>query len=66
MQSSPLHREAAVPPDLISKETLRCRLALRSVRSIEKWMALGMPYYKIGRLVRFDYEEVLRWHAQRS
>jgi hypothetical protein len=62
MQSSPHPRS----PDLISKETLRRRLELRSVRSIEKWVALGMPSYKIGRLVRFDYEEVLRWHDQRS
>ncbi len=62
MQSSPQPR----PADLISKETLRRRLELRSVRSIEKWVALGMPCYKIGRLVRFDYEEVLRWHDQRS
>jgi phage terminase Nu1 subunit (DNA packaging protein) len=50
----------------ISKETLRVLLGLRTVRTIEKWMALGMPHRKFGRLVRFDYEEVLRWHDQRS
>ncbi len=56
----------APPNQWISKETLRARLGLKSVRTIEKWMALGMPYRKFGRLVRFDYGEVLRWHDQRS
>lgn len=33
-----------------------------SSRTIENWIhTKGIPYIKIGRLVRFDYEEVSKW-----
>jgi len=32
-----------------------------SIPTIDRLMKKGMPYYKIGRSVRFKEEEVLEW-----
>jgi excisionase family DNA binding protein len=29
--------------------------------TVQNWMQRGMPFYKTGRLVRFDAEEVAEW-----
>ena len=42
-----------------TKEDIRDFYRLKSVRTIELWMKAGIiPYTKIGKLVRFDLEEV--------
>jgi excisionase family DNA binding protein len=42
-----------------TKEDVRDFYRLKSVRTIELWMRAGLiPYTKIGKLVRFDLEEV--------
>jgi excisionase family DNA binding protein len=38
-----------------------------TVRAIEIWMKTGgMPFYKIGSLVRFNMDEVLKWKSERK
>lgn len=32
-----------------------------SMMSVNRHMKKGMPYYKVGELVRFDLDEVLDW-----
>ena len=29
--------------------------------TVQKWMKQGLPYSKVGRLVRFDADEVAKW-----
>ncbi len=29
--------------------------------TVQKWMKQGLPYSKVGRLVRFDAGEVAKW-----
>lgn len=42
-----------------TKEDIRDFYRLKTVRTIELWMKRGLiPYTKIGKLVRFDLEEV--------
>ena len=35
-----------------------------SINTIHNWRREGMPYYRIGRVIRFDYDEVSQWFAQ--
>jgi phage terminase Nu1 subunit (DNA packaging protein) len=51
---------------LVSKRRLATFLDLKGTRGIEKWMAQGMPYIRVGRLVRFDVDDVLRWLGDRA
>ena len=37
-----------------------------SVPMVDKLMREGMPRFKIGKSVRFDYEEVLEWLRERG
>ena len=37
-----------------------------SRQAIWKWRNGGMPFDKLGKLVRFDYEEVKKWLLERG
>ena len=39
-----------------------------SISTVNNYMREGMPFYKIGagKLVRFDYDEVLKWIKERG
>ena len=41
------------------KEVMKQYLVSRP--TVQHWMKCGLPYYKIGRLVRFKPEEVDAW-----
>lgn len=45
---------------LITKVELAIRLGV-TPRTVERWHKLGLPFNKIGRLVRYDYTDVLHW-----
>lgn len=36
-----------------------------SVRTVTRWMRLGMPHYKTGRAVGFDEQAAARWARER-
>ena len=45
--------------NLIDKKQMAARLAV-TPRTLENWMKLGyVPYIRIGRVVRYDLEEVI-------
>lgn len=48
------------PPDhLLTKPQIASRLQV-STRTIDSWMALGyIPFFRIGRCVRFRWDDVL-------
>lgn len=35
-------------------------------QTIYEWRKQGLPYYKFGKLVRFDYDEVKKWLESRK
>lgn len=35
-------------------------------QSIYDWRKQGMPSHKFGRLVRFDYDQVIKWLSERE
>lgn len=45
---------------MITKKELAKKLKV-SVTTIDRRVEKGMPHYKIGRLIRFDFEEVKQW-----
>lgn len=49
--------------NLIRKKDLAQKLSL-SIPMIDKLMAKGLPHYKIGKSVRFNYSEVME-HLER-
>lgn len=32
-----------------------------SIPTIDRWMAKGLPYTKVGKIVRFEKEDVEKW-----
>lgn len=52
-------------PKLLNKVQIAERLSV-TVRTIENWMDQGkIPYYKLGKIVRFDWDEVwLIWQSK--
>ena len=51
--------------NLISKKELAKKIGM-SESFINKWMLLGLPYYKVGRYVRFEWNQVVRWLERRN
>jgi len=45
---------------LIKKKELANKINM-SIASIDRFMTKGLPYYKLGKSVRFEYDEVLEW-----
>ena len=37
-----------------------------TTRTVVNWREAGMPYKKLGRIVRFDLKEVLAWSEKRN
>ena len=53
-------RYRAVLVNLIDKKQMAARLSV-TPRTLENWMKRGLvPYIRIGRVVRYDLEEVMR------
>ena len=50
---------------MLKKQELADKLNI-SVAMVDKLMREGMPKIKIGKSVRFDYEQVLKWIKERS
>jgi excisionase family DNA binding protein len=50
---------------MIKKQELANKLNI-SVPMVDKLMREGMPRVKIGKSVRFDYDEVLKWLKERG
>lgn len=50
---------------MLNKKDLAARLSI-SVSMVNKLLAKGMPHIKIGKSVRFDYDEVLTWIKERN
>ncbi|AHZ85183.1 hypothetical protein Bb109J_c2495 [Bdellovibrio bacteriovorus] len=46
--------------NMIDKKTLALKISL-SISMIDKLIAKGLPHYKIGRMVRFKYGEVMEY-----
>lgn len=55
--------EKSLFENLISKKALAQQLSL-SIAMIDRLMSQGLPHYKIGRAVRFNYTEVME-HLKR-
>jgi excisionase family DNA binding protein len=50
---------------MLKKQDLAEKLNI-SVPMVDKLMREGMPKIKIGKSVRFDYDEVLKWIKERG
>ena len=50
---------------MLKKQELANKLNI-SVAMVDKLMREGMPKLKIGKSVRFDYEQVLKWIKERG
>lgn len=50
---------------MLTKKQLMEKLNI-SLPTVGKLMKQGMPYIKIGKAVRFDYDEVLKWIKERN
>lgn len=50
---------------MLKKKELAEKLNI-SVPMVDKLMREGMPKIKIGKSVRFDYDEVLKWIKERG
>lgn len=50
---------------MLNKKQLAEKLNI-SIPMIDKLMKNGMPKIKIGKSVRFEYEEVLKWIKERG
>ena len=50
---------------MLNKKQLAKKLNI-SIPMIDKLMKNGMPKIKIGKSVRFEYEEVLKWIKERG
>jgi excisionase family DNA binding protein len=50
---------------MLKKQDLAEKLNI-SVAMVDKLMREGMPKIKIGKSVRFDYDEVLKWIKERG
>ena len=50
---------------MLKKQELADKLNI-SVAMVDKLMREGMPKLKIGKSVRFDYEQVLKWIKERG
>ena len=52
-------------PEILTAEDVAKRLKV-SVPAVRAWTKAGLPFIPIGgRLVRFQYDVVLRWLAER-
>ena len=51
--------------ELLTERELAARLKC-SVPALRLWRRQGMPTRYLGRLVRFQFDQVLAWHEQRS
>lgn len=49
---------------MLTKKELAAKLKL-SIPTIDRLMKKGMPFFKIGKSVRFEEEEVLKWLKER-
>jgi phage terminase Nu1 subunit (DNA packaging protein) len=56
-----MRRQHALLTERELAAVLRC-----SVAGVRAWRRRGMPARKLGRLVRYELESVLRWHAERA
>ena len=45
---------------LINKKEIAQKTGM-SITSIDRLMTKGLPYYKLGKSVRFEYDKVLEW-----
>lgn len=54
-----------MPESVITKNELATKLGVH-INTIDKWRKEGMPAYKLGKPVRFDYEAVLKWATARG
>ena len=50
---------------MLNKKELAQKLSI-SVSMVNKLLTQGMPRIKIGKSVRFDYDEVLKWIKERG
>lgn len=50
---------------MLKKQELAEKLNI-SVPMVDKLMREGMPKIKIGKSVRFDYDEVLKWIKEKN
>jgi excisionase family DNA binding protein len=49
---------------MLTKKELAAKMKL-SIPTIDRLMKKGMPFFKIGKSVRFEEEEVLKWLKER-
>ncbi|MDA7633550.1 DNA-binding protein [bacterium] len=55
------HNDFKRGDELLTKKQLAHRLQV-TTRSIDQYMAFrGLPYFKVGRTVRFDWTVVAQW-----
>lgn len=50
---------------LLTKKELAKNLKI-SLRTVDRLMTSGIPYIKIGKSVRFDFEAVMEWFKSKS
>lgn len=46
--------------ELLTKDELAAKLKVSRL-TVGRYVKLGMPYYKVQRAIRFDFEEVKAW-----
>ena len=50
---------------MISKKEVAEKMQV-TTRTVENWLKQGLPYYMVGRVMRFEFEEVLAWFKNKS
>lgn len=50
---------------MVSKKEIAKHFGV-SVPTVDRWIKVGVPHYKIGKLVRFEIEEVKEWFRNES
>lgn len=50
---------------MVSKKEIAKHFGV-SIPTVDRWIKAGVPHYKIGKLVRFEIEEVKEWFRNES
>lgn len=59
------HKEGKQLKELVTTKELSSLLKVTR-QTVANWRKEGLPFMKLGRSIRFDYDEVIEWLKERG